>query len=425
MNMLTSGTNYILPIISVDLRIITGFSIVEANLISSFSLFGSLLGILTGFYYDQFGPRFTSLLTSVLFIAPYTLMQLTLRGYLYKNAILFAIFNLIAGVAGQAQIVTTTGTNAKNFPPERKGLVVGTLMLIYGVGGALLSPLYSLFEGPEKVANYLTIYGLIGCAFPILNFAFLPAKPIKKNGFQVKNQDIGPFRMLFTLRFYLGFFIWGITTGCCKNLLKLLNVLKALTFLNNLGEIIISVNSPEEATTYLFLILLISNCIGRVLFGFLSDLVRKWISNPFLMAFISLGLTSVSIFTAFSNYQMLYASTIVFGIFFGGSMVIGPTLPLDLFGPTYYGTNLAVIFLGVAGTNISMSTVFSLIYEYETPVGALKCKLGYQCFYLSFLIMAGLCFISFLFSILLGFSTLNLYYKKEENKFTLDINSEE
>jgi len=118
------------------------------------------------------------------------------------------------GFGGNAQVIIGSGTNSKNFPPERKGIVLGFVLLFFGLSGALLSPLYKLFEGPEKLANYYTMLSIVGFILPLINFFFLTEHEIPKiEDSKPSTEDTSTFGMFITLRFYLVFLTWGVASG--------------------------------------------------------------------------------------------------------------------------------------------------------------------------------------------------------------------
>eukprot|EP01080_Neovahlkampfia_damariscottae_P010773 gene10773-3392_t len=415
--MITAGTIYIFPVISVDLRNLLGYSLLEANFIFSCATFGNFVGILTGIFYDNFRTRFTSILASVLVCSSYTLIQLTCRGYLYNNSLLFGFYYLLVGFGGNAQVIIGSGTNSKNFPPERKGLVLGIVLLFFGLSGALLSPLYKFFEGPEKLANYYTMLSILGLFLPLINSIFLTEyeKPKEEEEFQeakkpVANHDTSTLGMFITLRFYLVFLTWGVASGA------------GLMFMNNLGEIILSTGGPKDAATYLVPILLVSNCGGRVIGGLLLDIFGKWVSRPYFMLMTCAGALCASLLSAFSNFYMLFPAVVLQGFFFGVSMVVGVALPMDMFGPTYYGTNFSVCFAGPAIATLIFSTfMFSHIYSLNVPQDELKCTSGHHCYMWSFIIVAGCCLIGCILSLILALTTRKYYQKKQNNQQDKEI----
>lgn len=84
------------------------------------------------------------------------------------------------------------------------------------------------------------------------------------------------------------------------------------------------------------------NTIGRMLVGFLSDRVAaRWgtAARVTLLTATSALMALVQIYMAFAVYvPMLYPGVIFLGIAYGATFCIAPTLTLEFFGFSYFGT---------------------------------------------------------------------------------------
>ena len=281
----------------------------------------------------------------------YTLIHLTVRGYLYHNTFIFAFYYLMVGFGSAAQIVVGSGTNSRNFSPQRKGLVLAVVLLFFGLSGAVLSPTYNFFTGPSKLANFYTFLSILGLVLPWINaifhtkvdITFESIKPIKEenedsinsgsddvepiipiysNDKSKINTDTSSLGMFFTTRYYLVLLTWGISSG------------SGLMFINNLGELIVSNHGPEDAATYMVPMALLANCVGRIFGGFAIDILGKYLTTPYFMVFVCLGCSGASLLSAFANFELLFVCVLLQGFFLGLSMLIGVSLPMDMFGPS-------------------------------------------------------------------------------------------
>ncbi len=126
---------------------------------------------------------------------------------------------------------------------------------------------------------------------------------------------------------------------------------------NNFGELVYSIVDVKdgsvwkqaEVPNYESINTLVSlfscfNTLGRMIVGFLSDIVVTRYgpaARIFWLVFCSIVMLLTQLYFAFSVYvPMLYVGVVGLGIAYGGTFCIIPTLTLEFFGFKYFGTCL-------------------------------------------------------------------------------------
>lgn len=106
---------------------------------------------------------------------------------------------------------------------------------------------------------------------------------------------------------------------------------------------------------------------------------------------------------------MLYVGSILMGICDGSQWSLMPTITSDIFGVRHMGTIFNTIAIACPlGSYIFSVRVFGYIYDKEAGGEDHSC-FGTRCFMLSFVIMASLAFLGFLFAIALFQRTKRFY----------------
>jgi OFA family oxalate/formate antiporter-like MFS transporter len=89
----------------------------------------------------------------------------------------------------------------------------------------------------------------------------------------------------------------------------------------------------------------LSNCLGRIVWGTISDKIGRYYA---LMAiFVVVGLMLVILANTVSATMFLIA-VVGIGLCFGGTMGVMPPIVTENFGAKYYGVNFGIVFIGYA-----------------------------------------------------------------------------
>ncbi|KAL2320305.1 hypothetical protein Fmac_029274 [Flemingia macrophylla] len=210
-----------------------------------------------------------------------------------------------------------------------------------------------------------------------------------------------------------------------------------LTVIDNLGQMSQSLGY-DNAHIFVSMIS-IWNFLGRVGGGYISELVVRdhAYPRPTALAVFQLVMTVGHVFIGMGWPGSMYVGTLLVGIGYGAHWAIVPATASELFGLRNFGALYNFITLAnPAGTLIFSSLIASTIYDSEAEkqhplhnIGSLmdvndslKCE-GNVCFFLTSMIMAGLCVVGAVLCTVLVLRTrivyANLYGKTSSSRLRL------
>merc|ERR1712228_914376 len=104
----------------------------------------------------------------------------------------------------------------------------------------------------------------------------------------------------------------------------------------------------------------VGNSLSRLLLGFFSDLLVRWISRGnFLIGFtllMSLGLACLSFFS--QSKVAVMSGVILCGFAFGSPWMLVPTMEMEWYGDKYFGRIHGIMMLA-AGLGVSLLRVIA------------------------------------------------------------------
>jgi len=214
-----------------------------------------------------------------------------------------------------------------------------------------------------------------------------------------------------------------------------------LTVVNNLGEVVISLeNLPSGSTvnysdlphnkytTALATLFSVINTLSRMVFGFTSDKLIHRIDRSFWAIVCSLLMCLTHLLFAFSPINLLFLGIALMGAAYGGMFCIIPTLVSEIFGLKNFGTNLGIVTTAPALGSYLLGTLlagklssyfekksFIIVQSSDGQLESHHC-LGSNCYHYTFLITSGLC----LCATLLAFG---VWWRQKRNKNAFDEKS--
>ncbi|KAG0453671.1 hypothetical protein HPP92_024975 [Vanilla planifolia] len=201
-----------------------------------------------------------------------------------------------------------------------------------------------------------------------------------------------------------------------------------LTVIDNLGQITQSLGY-DEAHIFVSMIS-IWNFLGRVGGGYFSEIILREYAYPRPIALaVAQALMAVGHFFIGMGWPgAMYIGTLLIGVGFGAHWAIVPAAASELFGLKSFGALYNFLTVGnPAGSLILSGLIASHIYDYYAEIQArehlhiatsvhgtrlaeesLKCE-GSVCFFLSSMIMSGLCVVAVILSLVLVHRTKIVY----------------
>jgi len=363
-----------------------------------------------GFFFDRFGPRLTYVKSALCLFVGYGLMWSGAIQKIWSNNIAMGLYMMFVGYGSVAGYMAGLLTNTKNFRPEHRGKIVAVLVAAYGLSAAIFSQIYH-HTFNHDVARFFWLLALILGSLPILGIFLVQYVPIDMRplasdapipesslftieavpqadlpaqleedsqaqttdpmpppppsssspsptspllhssgkygdlrGWQViKNHD---FLLLFAIVF------------CCTGV--------GLTWINIIGNIVKSYKISAIPASGYVIGLSVANALGRLLFGFLSDLKAVPLPTIYLMlpCLSILIITHVCLIWV-TNYVFLFIVTLLTGLSYGGSFAIMPVIINRYFGDKNYGSNLGLLILAVAIGSMVMGAISGALYDHE------------------------------------------------------------
>ncbi|KAJ7546840.1 hypothetical protein O6H91_08G056500 [Diphasiastrum complanatum] len=237
-----------------------------------------------------------------------------------------------------------------------------------------------------------------------------------------RGEDHTLIQALSSLDFWLVFLVatCGLGTG--------------LMVIDNLGQLGASLGySPVRVSTFVSLVS-IWNFLGRVGFGFMSEILmqRKGVPRPLFYAVISAISMIVNVIMALNVSGSLYIGSILIGMSFGAQMPVLYSIVSEVFGLRFFGTlyNVATL-ASPLGTYLLSVRAAGRLYDQEaskewehrqalSPAApspalhtssAMLCH-GAHCYRVSFFLMAAVSGFGCLLSLILSLRTRHFYKKQ-------------
>jgi len=207
--------------------------------------------------------------------------------------------------------------------------------------------------------------------------------------------------MLSSIDFYLFFILFTIGPA------------SQFVLANNLGSILNSLSYDTLKPNNFVIILSITNFVGTIIGGTLSDTLARVFHRPVFYVF-AIGLigVSISLLSIATLHFWWYPLVSLFGIGIGIMWAMAPSICHELWGNKHWGFNYGLLNLGPAiGSYLFATLLTSKIYEKHTPAGQNKCY-GPTCYQDTFIIMGGFGGFAVILGVILSIRTRLLYRRK-------------
>jgi MFS family permease len=333
-------------------------------------LFYSLFMFFTGRYFKSWSPRATILVGSLLVSIGWIL-----SAFAPNIQVLTVTYGVISGagvgIAYGAPLAVVT-----RWFPEKKGLVIGMVLLGFGLSPLLTAPLArTLVEQYGVTKTFLVLGVVFGMLLPLFSmpFKYPERESVESGDSSEKNadtRDVTSAEMMKSANFkglYFNFII-GTMIG-----------LMMIGLTNSIG---IELIGMAQKDVVLFIsVFAVFNGIGRPVFGWLTD--RLSARTAMLLSYAQIITAAGLMLWAKNGSVGLFAAA--FSIFWfnvGGWLAIAPTATNNLYGPKHYSQNYGIVFtaygigavLGVSSSGVLLDTFQN--YDYIFYLVIASCLMG-------------------------------------------------
>ena len=333
-------------------------------------LFYSLFMFLTGRFFKDWSPRKT-ILTGTLLVS----VGWILSAFAPNIQTLTIAYGVISG-AGVGIAYGAPLTVVTRWFPEKKGIVIGLVLLGFGLSPLLTAPIARALVEQYGVTQTFLILGVVfGVLLPVLAmpFKYPEADCVgeeKVLGAESKENDMDSAEMVRSANFkglYFNFII-GTMIG-----------LMMIGLTSNIG---IELIGMAQKDVVLFIsVFAVFNGIGRPVFGWLTD--RLSARTAMLLSYAQIITAAGLMLWAKNGSVGLFAAA--FSIFWfnvGGWLAIAPTATNNLYGPKHYSQNYGIVFtaygigavLGVSSSGVLLDTFQN--YDYIFYLVIASCLMG-------------------------------------------------
>ena len=323
-------------------------SLAVSILLLVFSIFMVVGGILE----KRYGPRLTASAGGIFVCLGWVLAYFTKSlWWLYLS------YGVLAGIGTGLGYLPAISTGVKWFP-DKRGVVTGIVIFVFGFGAAFLAPLAARFIQIYGWRMTMLIYGagfgiiIIGAA-QFLKDPSQDWKPPglaaqKRDGLKVSSNDFSPGQMLKTTTFKLMFILYFIAMVAGMMAIGHINA-----FANDAGY------TPIQAA-FTITVLAIANGLGRIFFGALSDKIGRTNTLGILFILMALGMILLPYMTILFA---LYTAAGIVGFCFGGFLAVYPAATGDFFGTKDFGTNYGLVFIGYGAGCFAGPWLGGVVYD--------------------------------------------------------------
>jgi MFS transporter, OFA family, oxalate/formate antiporter len=298
-----------------------------ASAVSVLLLIFSIFMSIGGYCERKIGPAYTAALGGFLVAAGWILAS-----FARTPLQLYLSYGLLAGIGTGLCYISAISSGVKCFP-QKKGFVTGVITSGFGFGTALLAPFITILIETQGWRSAMLTCGVVfGIALMIAaRFLYSPPAQVCKDTVLDAEVGFSSRKMIRTVSFRVMFLTYFLAMVA-----GLITVGHLVSFMLDRGF-----NAMQGA--YALTILSICNGLGRIFFGYLSD-VRGGRRTLMLLFFMSI----------FMTLGLCYAHTLASIYFFaggvgfllGGFLATYPVLTADHFGRRNFAVNYGLVFIG-------------------------------------------------------------------------------
>ncbi len=303
------------------------------------NMLGPITMIFGGKLVRTIGPRMVIMIGGVWFG-----LGMLICGFASSVPVLVFGFGICCGLAvGMAYGCTVS--NCVKFFPDKRGLVGGIATASYGCSSVIVPLIANAIMTKTDVS---AAFKILGIAIVVIVLAasifvlpcpdgFVPDGYVQSAGTaKASGKDYTWKEMISSKEFYV-----MIVLMCCGAFMGMMIISQASPIAQN--QVAMDAAGAAVAVSVLALF----NTGGRIIGGFISDLIGQINTLTILLVFAIAGLFLLVI-TGEGSVATFYLGICILGICFGGFMGIYPGFTNQKFGAKYSSVNYGIMFIGFA-----------------------------------------------------------------------------
>lgn len=283
---------------------------------------------------DKYGPRAVACIGGVL-----AGIGMVIAGLSTSVGLTTIGFGLLLGAGMGFGYAAPTPAAVKWFPPHKRGQISGLVVAGFGLASVYIAPLTNYFLSNFGVQKAFIYEGILFFVIILVLAQFLsvppegyvPAggpAPQRKHAPQTSGRDYSPREMLSTPQFYLLWLMYCFAASA------------GLLIIGHLAKIS-QIQGGIEWGFVLVAVLAIANAGGRILAGFLSDIIGR--TNTMRLVFL-IQAANMFLFMTYSSPVLLLIGSIFTGLAYGSLLSLFPSTTFDFFGMKNSGLNYGIVF---------------------------------------------------------------------------------
>jgi sugar phosphate permease len=296
---------------------------------------GPLFGFIAGWMIDKYGPR-------RLMMSGALMMGTALIGLSFSSSLglfyMFYVLNALGYVCGgplPCQVLIS------RWFDKNRGKAMGIAYLGIGTGGALVP---QIAAGLEKHFGWHMALSSLGflIIFVALPMSYFIKGSSVKPAHQGEKDDTIPIKSILTNR---NFYLLALGSMC------------SIGAVGGVGQhlklYLRDINYSQSDAANVMSFVLLSSLAGRLLMGFLADLIRR----KYVMIIIYMIVATAIPLLLMPDFPgRIYIFAVIFGIGLGGDYMIIPLMAGDLFGIRALGRTMGIILVadGIAESTFPM-----------------------------------------------------------------------
>lgn len=311
--------------------------------------------ILGGYFNDKLGPRQVIMMGG-------TFIGLGLIGTGMTTSVqtLILVYGILYGL-GLGLTYGCVISKAVKFFPDHRGLIGGLTTAVYGASSVIIPPIANALIDVIGITQTMIT---IGTSFAIIiTGGFLSQRcpdNFKPENWAPKQQEVVSSRnytwreMLQTKSFYLmiALLMCGATAG-------MMMFAQAATIAKD------QMGFTTAAAATVVSLLAFFNMSGRLIAGYLSDILGRLNTLGLALVFSATGLFALSIVSV--NDQMLFiAAFCALGIAFGAFLGVFPGFTADAFGTAFNSVNYGIMFCGFSAAGMIGPNIMRIMPNYSS-----------------------------------------------------------